>query len=120
MFRQRHKNHAQICLGLRLLVAGVARRFWFAHADDRQEHEADALLYAIERLDRFKSARGRDAFSYYSSLVYNRFLRQLRNAKRQQGRARLFSDVEAAEGVDRSCGSVPMVLLSATPYARAI
>lgn len=119
LFRHRRRNHASICLGLRVLVAAVARRFWFPHADDRQEHESQALLHTIERIDRFKFKCGGDAFSYYSSLVYNRLLTQLRETARTQARARVFTDVFHSRNqthslADRRHGH------HATHYARAV
>lgn len=98
LFRQRRKNHQKICLGLQLIAAGVARTFRPPTEDDRDELQANALLAAIERIDRFKFNRGADAFTYYTSLIFNSFVRQAGRESRRQGRVSLFTDIGPRDG----------------------
>lgn len=129
LFRQRRKNHSPICLGLQLLAAGVARRFWFASETARQEAISNALLYAIERIDRFKFRAGNDAFAYYTSLIYRNIMRQLGRVRRHESRALSFTDTnydseggsyERGNPGDRQHRDGFSTFDRAIPYARAI
>lgn len=103
LFVFRRKHHADICLGLRLIVARVSRRFRFAMTEDRREAESETLLYLIQRIDRFRPSKGKNAFSYYTSVAWNRILFHLKSCNAPCGRRvgkgvyeRTFSELAAA------------------------
>jgi hypothetical protein len=93
MFRQRRKNYAQICATLHKIAGGVAARFWFASAQDRDDAKSFAILHAIERIDRFNMRRGDDAFSYYSIVIRHAIGRHIDRNRSRSMRTQNFSDV---------------------------
>jgi hypothetical protein len=121
LFRNRKRNRAKICEGFRLLVDRIAGQFWFLTIQDREDMEAHALLKAIERIDRFKFARGKNAFAYYSSLIWNASLRDYRRHRRRQATPLMplnFSDVEEVSTHEKNDESETFEL--AIPYAMAV
>lgn len=116
LFRARRRNHDEICRGLHVLASGVGRRLWFRDSIEREDAVANALVYAIERIDRFRFGRGRDAFSYYSSLLFNRLVNRLGRDPRAW-RLTAFSDLD---GHEESRGRRATCLEDAAiPYTRA-
>jgi DNA-directed RNA polymerase specialized sigma24 family protein len=123
LFHQRRRNHREICEALHVLTRGVAARFWFASPHDRDDAVGDVALYAIQRIDRFKLTRGQNAFSYYTSLIYRRILRQIRDGSRLRGRAMLFRDLYKpgnASGTEAGKHRSSDGLEFARPYAHAV
>lgn len=116
LFRARRRNHAAICCGLQILAGGVGRRLWFRDVIEREDAVANALVYAIERIDRFRFGRGRDAFSYFSSLLFNRMVNRLGRDPRAW-RMTAFSDLPDHDERRRRPGAY--IEEAATPYARA-
>lgn len=114
LFRAPRRNHAAICLGLNRMASGVGRRLWFGNAIEREDAVANALLYAIERIDRFRFTKGRDAFAYFSSVLYNRMVNRL-GRERRTWRPVSFSDLHNGDEV-RSRRHLEE---SAVPYAKA-
>jgi hypothetical protein len=125
LFRQRWKNHSDICLGLQRIVAGVARAFRFVSLHDRQDIESNALVEAIDRIDRFKFDRGGDAFAYYSKVIVHSIDRQITGRRRAGSRVDwpiLFAQLGAPTNAKKSFLQMPNipVLTGAVPYTRAV
>jgi hypothetical protein len=120
LFRHRRKNHAQICLGLALIVNGIARLFSFKSPDLRADIKANALLAAIERIDRFSFKVGGDAFAYYSAVVRHSMGAQF-SERTCAPSVTLFSDIDCDRGWMRRVGLNASAIVDdrATPYARA-
>lgn len=86
LFRQRHVNHHEICLGLRAIVQNVARNsYHWPTLDDRDEAECHTLAHLIAAIDRFDVTRpSANAFSYFTGATFNEFSKQLARLKRQR------------------------------------
>jgi DNA-directed RNA polymerase specialized sigma24 family protein len=113
LFRARQDNHAEICLGLHRLAANIGRRLRFHDSIEREDAVAHALVYAIERIDRFHFQRGHNAFNYFTSLLYRRMINRLAHERRSR-RPTMFSDLQHGSG-DRWL----FLEESAVPYALA-
>jgi hypothetical protein len=84
--------------------------------DDRREAESNALLFAIERIDRFKFSRGANAYSYYTAMIFHRILKHCAAARRRD--AALFSDIGTLDGSGNGRDTSRAIDM-ATPYTRA-
>jgi hypothetical protein len=120
LFEDRKTNHAQICVGLALIAAGVTRRFYFGNFQDQCDATAAAMLLCVEKIDRF--VRGGNAFSFFSAVARNEIRYRLRVRARQRARATTFTDFNTGAGLVawRACEGIDHdALEQATPYARA-
>lgn len=125
LFRHRRKNFAQICVGLQQIVGKIASRFWFQQSSDRDDIESKALLYTIERIDRFSFAQGKNAFDYYIMVARNAIYRHLRDYSVKHRRALRFSDISVCSRDTKRIElhteqrESDFWLYNATPYTRA-
>lgn len=69
LFRQRNKNHKEICEFMYRLVSRLAKLPSLQSPGNNEDAIADATLHLIERIDRFTYAKGANAFSYYTSVA---------------------------------------------------
>jgi DNA-directed RNA polymerase specialized sigma subunit len=95
LFRHRHKHREQISVAIAKIAAGVARRFWFRSANERDDAVQSATEFAIQKIEHFTYADGADAFAYYSTLTRNAVTRYLVREQRVHGRLTLFTDIDA-------------------------
>lgn len=108
-----------------MLAVRVARRFWFKSEDDRREAEADALCWAIEQIGEFTYAPKKNAFAFFTSVVYNRIAYHVSTNAKRRTRVKLFTDVVDAERSERrehavAGGAALNPLDTARPYAWAV
>ena len=91
LFASAERNRRSIAAGLYIMAHRIVRTFTGPH-DVLEDAASDAVVHCLGKLVRFD--RQRDAFAYFSSVIFNSIVSDLRRERRRRDLVLSFGSLE--------------------------